>query len=234
MTEPLPSPAPSPLPTAQTTRHHAEAASLRTCAAFVARLRQFVPAERDAPAVKSYKRAALAALRRGLGKAPGEAPEMFPYIIPALPTGLSTRNEQAYFLIASLFAWRPLEWPYTPGDPHLNPSANPSANHSLGVSYRRLAEKTGSDSVEKRFIALLNAHQDDLPAHLRHAVGLITAQEIPIDWTRLLYDVLWWNEPNRSSQLSWARGYWAASSAATPSQSQTDTTDAGQRDEPRD
>jgi CRISPR system Cascade subunit CasB len=47
-------------------------------------------------------RAALAALRRGLGKPPGETMEMHPYVVP-FTQGLKRKQEDAYYLIAALF-----------------------------------------------------------------------------------------------------------------------------------
>src|SRR5690242_10106207 len=53
---------------------------------------------------------ALAALRRGLGKSPGTVAEMYPYVVQYLPQQASRRVEDAYFLIASLFAWHQVDW----------------------------------------------------------------------------------------------------------------------------
>jgi CRISPR system Cascade subunit CasB len=141
---------------------------------------------------------ALAALRRGLGRAPGTAGEMYPYVTPYLPANARRSEEDAYFLIAALFAWHQVDWP----------SGEEPPDTSFGASYRRLADVTGSESIERRFVALLNAHPDDLPEHLRHAVGLLKSKGIPIDWTRLLRDVMRWNHPDRYVQRTWSRSYW--------------------------
>ena len=56
--------------------------------------------------VKDDNRAALAHLRRGLGKKAGTTMEMFPYIAPFIQS--SYRNEEnAYFLVASLVGLYP-------------------------------------------------------------------------------------------------------------------------------
>jgi len=52
--------------------------------------------------VEHKDRGALAALRRGLGRTPGEATEIFPYVVPYLPDGTGPREEEAWYLIASL------------------------------------------------------------------------------------------------------------------------------------
>ena len=168
--------------------------------AFIGSLRSLV--ERD-------DRAALAALRRGLGKRPGEAAEMFPYVIPYC-VRLSEQRQNDFFLVGALFATHP------------GVAAAPShLRDNLGASFRALAEKSGSDSIERRFVALLNAPREDLDNHLRHAASLLKAHDIAIEWAQLLRDLAGWNWESRAIQRRWAQAYWgtpstSASLAATP------------------
>ena len=76
--------------------------------------------------------------------------------------------------------------------------------HALVIARRELAEK--------RFVALLNCHQEDLPDHLRHAVSLLRSKEIPIDWARLLRDLRWWHREDKRVQRDWARAFWGRTS----------------------
>lgn len=145
-------------------------------------------------------RAALAALRRGLGKAPGEAAEMYPYLVPWLPR--ERWGEETYYLVASLFGWHPLPWRGAGAD------GERAAPTNLGASLTRLGAEVEGGGIERRFVALLNAHRDDLPEHLRRAVGLLKSRDLPIDWARLLHDVQGWDFPSRSVQRDWARAYW--------------------------
>jgi CRISPR system Cascade subunit CasB len=138
-------------------------------------------------------RAALAQLRRGIGKEPGTAAEMFKIVVPRLPHGLSPYQEDAYFLIAALFA--------------SHPEAGGQGN--LGTAFARLKAATDSESIEKRFIALLNSHEDDLATHLRHAVSLLKSTNVPIYWQRLLVDVQHWGHADRFVQRQWARAFWS-------------------------
>ena len=62
--------------------------------------------------------------------------------------------------------------------------------------------------MEARFVALLNAHPEDLDDHLRHAVSLLKANEQPLDWFRLLEDLLQWDHPDGHVQLKWARDFY--------------------------
>ncbi len=145
-------------------------------------------------------RAALAALRRGLGKPPGTAPEMYPFVVPLLPDTLSPRLERACYLVASLFALHPVSWePEPTGDRFTNIGA------SFGLLARRSSNSAG---VERRLLHLLLAHEEELPDHLRHAVGLFKAHDVPVDWRQLLRDLPRWDREDRAVQRRWARAYY--------------------------
>lgn len=145
-------------------------------------------------------RAALAALRRGLGKPPGEAAEMHPYVVPFLPRDGGRWEEDAHYLVAALFAWHQGVWA----------DSGAEWDRNFGASFARLAEAEWSESgsIEKRFVALLNSHRDDLPEHLRHAIGLLRAHEVPVDWAQLLRDIQEWDRGSRSTQRGWACAFW--------------------------
>ncbi len=140
---------------------------------------------------------ALAALRRGLGRRPGEVPEMYPYVVPFLPD--EEWRQDAYFLIASLFALHQGSW-------RADGSERDATN--LGASFARLSAMRESSSIERRFVALLSCDWEDLPEHLRSAVSLLKSEEVPIDWLRLLRDMQRWDRDERPVQRAWARAYW--------------------------
>lgn len=152
-------------------------------------------------------RAALAALRRGLGKTPGESADLFPYVVRWLPD--DPWRESAFFLVASLFGLHPASLPV---------ASDQRRTTNFGASFRLVADDVAG--AERRFVALLNTHRDDLPEHLRHAVALLKAHDRPIDWAQLLRDVQDWNVPSRSVQRAWAREFWrgASGSAAAPNE----------------
>lgn len=142
-------------------------------------------------------RAALAALRRGLGKQPGEAAESHRYVVPF--TGdLSIQREATFYLVAALFARHQESWS-DGGEP---------GPRNLGASIERLAARTEGTSVERRFVALLNSHPEDFAEHLRHVVGVLKAGDVPIDWAQLLRDLQQWDREDRRVQRAWARAFW--------------------------
>jgi CRISPR system Cascade subunit CasB len=139
----------------------------------------------------SQDRAALAHLRRGLGRKPGDAMEMYPYVGKYASEGVSKVQERAVFLTAALFAYYP-DAPQNIGD--------------LGSSVKRISEK--SDSIERRFVALLDADADDLHYYLRQIIGLLKANDVPVNWERLFKDIRNWSSDSRYVQRKWARSFW--------------------------
>ena len=140
-------------------------------------------------------RGALAALRRGLGRPPGAAAEMFRYVEPWLPERRSADQEAAYYLIASLFAMHPKS----------------VSEGNLGQHLASIRKEGADDALERRFSALLAAHPDDLPNYLRQAVSMLKSKETPINWDQLLRDVQAWDAPDRRVQKAWARAFWGKS-----------------------
>ncbi len=143
---------------------------------------------------RQENRAALAMLRRGLGKQPGEAMEVYRYIGNFAANTKSKTHEDALHTVATLFG--------------LYPSASREGNpydSNLGASVSDI--KTNSDSIEKRFVALLDAHSDDLPNHLRQMVGLLKANGVTINWLQLLKDINWWDSDGRDVQRRWAKSF---------------------------
>jgi CRISPR system Cascade subunit CasB len=87
----------------------------------------------------------------------------------------------------------------------------------LGEAFRELRDRTGSDGVERRFVALLDSEREDLPGRLRQAVFLLKAKEVALDWEQLLTDLRRWDEPSRRVQRGWARQFWEERGAERPS-----------------
>jgi len=153
--------------------------------------------------VRNRDRGALADLRRGLGKPPGTALEMHRHVVPFLPQG-KPWTEAAYYLTAALFAY----WHQGKDEVAPNPPAN------LGASLARMATGDNEDSLDRRFTALLKSHREDLPHHLRQVVGLLKSNDIPVDWSQLLKDLLIWDHEEQFVQRNWARSFWGRRATA--------------------
>jgi len=161
--------------------------------------------DRLADLASAQDRAALAALRRSLGRPSGAVAETHRYILPFAPS-VSGRQLDALYLIAGLFASHP----------------DPGGTGNMGGSMRRVLELRDTTSIEKRFIRLLDADAEDLPWILRQAVTLCRATSIRLDWRLLAWHIVNWDHPDRWVQRQWAQSFWdsrgpAPAAAATPS-----------------
>jgi CRISPR system Cascade subunit CasB len=149
-------------------------------------------------------RAALAALRKGLGKAPGDVVEMYPHILPYLPENARPEEELAFYMVGSLFGLYPEPWP------------NGQKPEDLGGSLGKLAVRLEEDrrrGIERRLLSLLRSNRDVLQAQLRALVNLIRTHAIPIHWPTLVQDLSRWDVHDMRVQKKWARSYVRATSA---------------------
>lgn len=140
-------------------------------------------------------RAALARLRRGLGKKGGTS-AMYRYVVPFLPTSVVDERKwrriaNRHFLIASLFALHP---------------ESAGRGSSMGKVFRAMMAE--SPSVEKRFENLLSVDADDLDGHLQQAVSLAKSKKVWVDFHQLFDDVKSWDFHDRRVQMRWAREFW--------------------------
>ncbi len=151
-------------------------------------------------------RGALAALRRGLGQPPGTTAEMYRYVVPRLPrdTYPNSWTEQAYYLIAALYALHPGQGLGRNLGHHFAQTLDPNPDHNT--------------AVERRFTALLTAHPDDLHFYLRQAVSFLKSKEVAVNWHQLMWDILAWGEADRRArvQKQWAAQFWRSQDESGP------------------
>jgi len=148
-------------------------------------------------------RAVLAELRRGLGREPGEAAGMFPYVVPFVH---DRYQEADLYLIASLFA--------------LHPASVSSGN--MGTHLHAYAHAVGDDAATtRRFVQLLNLRRPSLDSPLRQHISMLKSKDIPINWHRLIYDLRYWEHTDRFVQKQWASAYWPPKSNGKTKQSKS-------------
>ena len=143
----------------------------------------------------NQRRAELAKLRRGIGHAPGERPELWGMFLQGMPEDFQSSSgpsaaEWAVYLALTLYAVhqqgndRPMNCP----------------GNTLGRAVRQLAERnaaTGQDwteaSVLRRFNALATAEEiTEISHHLRGMIQLLSAAKdggIPLDYPQLAADL---------------------------------------------
>jgi CRISPR system Cascade subunit CasB len=163
--------------------------------------------------LRGQDRAAFAELRRSLSFDPGTHAPSFPFVESFVSDARGLWERQSFYLVAGLFALveRPLE--STPAtvaqDDAPEPSSEKVSRRSLGHAIAELYQARGQTrSIEARFVALLDADEEQLPNRLRQLVSLLRADGVRIHWETLLEDVLAWNHERRYVQQQWARDFY--------------------------
>lgn len=141
--------------------------------------------------VRRNDRRSLAMLRRSL--APGCEASAYPVVARFFPTERRPSLERAMLLVAGLFATHPEH-----------------SSNSLGTALRRLADKKGSGSIEGRFMALLDARNEDIAPHLRQLVSLLASEGLAIDWHDLLRALKNWDFEDNRARRQWAKDFWGS------------------------
>jgi CRISPR system Cascade subunit CasB len=150
----------------------------------------------------------MAALRRGLGRKPGEVAETSREIQCALAWDDPEvkEKERAYYLVGPLFGLYHDE---------ITDEGN------LGQHLRDLCEpgEEPPPSIERRFMALLTCDGDEFDDQLRQVIFLIKSKKVEVNWQRLLHDVRQWQRGeitrNRVRQ-EWSRSFWRSERRAAP------------------
>lgn len=135
-----------------------------------------------------------AVLRRSLAFDPGAFVPAYPYVEPFLKGENNFWRRNMLYFVAGLWAahWREGRC----GEP----MAIGTACHSLYLAKER------SPSIERRFIALLDSDQDQLPHRFRQILALL--KEYPLDFDALLTGLLNWNDDRKRTQNAWARDFY--------------------------
>ncbi|MEV6813098.1 type I-E CRISPR-associated protein Cse2/CasB [Micromonospora sp. NPDC051296] len=147
-------------------------------------------ADSGSPRRSADARRTLARLRRSFtgGRQEAEAYDIvFPYEPPE-------REQQHWLLVAGLFA--------------LHPHGKTTRGRSLGNAMRDLVEKR--PSAARRFTQLLSVDVPALPHYLRQAIQLLRAEDVALDYHRLLTDMVDMQESAEQAhrvRLRWARDY---------------------------
>lgn len=154
-----------------------------------------------------HDRAAMANLRRSLAFDLGTHIASYPYVEPFANNVDPWRRKMCY-LVAGLYASHPR---------HI------ATEHSFGKAMQQLTARRESGSLERRFITLLDADDEQLANRLRQMVALLRSDDIPLNYAKLLNDLRYWRSPRRLSQQRWARDYYRTTSPTETNEPATAT-----------
>ncbi|WP_214103566.1 type I-E CRISPR-associated protein Cse2/CasB [Acrocarpospora catenulata] len=122
---------------------------------------------------------------------------------------LRQNEAEVWLLVGGLFALHPLIWKDSGGA------------HSFGASLGKLRKKLDSPAVDRRLTVLLAKDGHSLPHHVRQAVRLLSAHDVPVHYRQLLDDlVVLLGEDHRGDvasrvRLRWAQEYYLPTTAAS-------------------
>lgn len=144
--------------------------------------------------VENDDRATLAQLRHSLSFPPGEAIAAFAFV-ERFTSSLEGWPREVYYLVAGLFA--------------THPEHTSLEDESLGATFQRVYYGRGEPpSINQRFRALIAADDQQLGHHLRHAITLIRAEGLGVNYALLLSHLNAWNSEKQWVQQRWARDFY--------------------------
>jgi CRISPR system Cascade subunit CasB len=136
-----------------------------------------------------------AVLRRSLSFAPGVYSSAYPYVEPFLKNEADNSwRRQVHYLVAGLWA------------SHWYEGVQGNPDTLAKACFGHYQAQGSSPSVERRFITLLDADQDQLPYRLRQMVTLL--KDYPLDFGVLLRDLLSWTSEKKWTQNRWAQDFY--------------------------
>lgn len=161
-------------------------------------------------------KALLANLRRGIGRIPGDSPELWGMLLQDLPeemqskNGTPTREEWAVYIALTLFAMHQQGY-----DPETRCMSK--EGESLGEAVRKLVP-TGDDAsmerIRRRFNALATSlDMQEAAYHLRGIIQLLRTAGIPLDYPALAADLYNYQFPEGAQRvrLLWGQSFYHVS-----------------------
>ena len=170
--------------------------------------------------------AALANLRRGIGRTPGELPELWGSFLQEMPpeffnqNGNATAAEWAVYLALALFALHQ----------HSQGKSMCADGAGIGQAVRRLSNKQKEDPQEsgafKRFSALITSDTiEEVSHHLRGLIQLLKREGLPLDYPQLAFDLFELQFPDSAPRvkLRWGQDYYHQSNETQEDQEKEDS-----------
>lgn len=179
---------------------------------FVGRKIQILQAESDLGSGKAM----LANLRRGIGREPGELPQLFGILLSDIPedfwskNGTATKEEWVCYTALTLYALH--QQGYNAKSQHMHTDEDVSLGKAM---YRLAASYDGDPNAEQRVVQKMrilatSADVKELSHHLRGIVQLLKANGISLNYKRLAGDLYEMQFPDgkRKVCLRWGQDFY--------------------------
>ena len=163
-----------------------------------------------------HSKAALAQLRRGIGKELGELPGLLGFVLPAEEITSwhegEAMIERAIYTSITLYAFHQQGNDNCVSSGLDDEDQSISSRNSFGHAIRSLARKKGNEeAVLRRFNKVLSAKDlMELAIHARGLIGLLRKEKISLDYPSFAIDLYWFQQPDtrRSTLLKWGKDYY--------------------------
>ncbi len=140
---------------------------------------------------QSSSKAHLSQLRRGLGKKPGELPELWGMFLKDMPeelmgeVGKTSYAEQAIYTALTLFALHQ--------QGHIESMGVEGEENHLGRAARRLVGNDEEEENVRKKLCIMAASDDmtELSYHLKTIIKLLSSKDIKLDYVDLTRDLYW-------------------------------------------
>lgn len=153
---------------------------------------------------------ALAELRRGIGKRPGEIPQLWGYYLESMPEEFygdkePSRAEWAVYAALTLFALH-----QQGKDPEFNPMQK--EGQGLGKAMANLVhEENDRERITRRFNTIATAGGvEELFHYLRSVIQMLRGEDIGLDYSKLAADIYCFQFPELISnvRLRWGQDFY--------------------------
>lgn len=162
---------------------------------------------------EAHQKGLLAEMRHGIGKEPGDLPELWGVLFEGFPeewmskNGSPTRRERAVYLGLTLYAL------HQQGNNISEKNMN-DGDTRFGSAVAKLAHDSDeAERIRKRFIILSSS--SDLPGlshYLRGMIQLLRNEGIGFDYPLFTEDLFWFQFPDTADRvrLQWGQDYYRA------------------------
>jgi CRISPR system Cascade subunit CasB len=154
---------------------------------------------------KKKDRGPLATLRHSLAFEPGQYLKALPLVEPFVAKEWHAQDSRrlALYAVAGLYAKHPKH------------QEGKALSAAFGEFQRDRRNEGRSNSLERRFIALLEADDSAVLDHLRQVIALLASADMGLDYRQLLHDLITWLNPLSPNlekiKQRWARDFYSAS-----------------------
>ena len=158
-------------------------------------------------------RGLLANLRRGIGRNPGELPELWGFIFERIPDELLGNENKASYAEWAIYTALTLYALHQQGNDEKTKPMN-IKGISLGEAAAKLVkqEEGGEERIVKRLNLVATATSPkDLAYYLRAVIQLLSTESIPLDYARIAKEIYLMNfeESANNVTLSWGRKFYS-------------------------